>query len=48
MTTPEGPDRADAGFAALSDAALRRTYGLAGYLLGNATYDYVFVGDLTP
>ena len=37
MTTPEGPDRADAGFAALSDAALRRTYGLAGYLLGNAT-----------
>jgi len=36
MTTLEGPDRADAGFAALSDAALRRTYGLAGYLLGNA------------
>ena len=36
MMTLEGPDRADVGFAALSDAALRRTYGLAGYLLGNA------------
>jgi len=36
MTTPEGSDPTDAAFAVLSDAALRRVYGLAGYLLGNA------------
>jgi RNA polymerase sigma factor (sigma-70 family) len=36
MTTPEGYSPSDAAFAALSDAALRRVYGLAGYLLGNA------------
>lgn len=29
------PEANDAAFAALSDAALRRVYGLAGYLLGN-------------
>ena len=29
------PETTDAAFAALSDAALRRIYGLAGYLLGN-------------
>jgi RNA polymerase sigma-70 factor (ECF subfamily) len=37
MTTPEGSKPTDAAFAALSDAALRRTYVLAGYLLGNAS-----------
>ena len=42
MNAP-GPSRAagsgltDESFAALCDAALRRTYGLAGYLLGDAT-----------
>jgi RNA polymerase sigma factor (sigma-70 family) len=36
MTMPEGPDSIDAVFAELSDAALRRSYGLAGYLLGDS------------
>jgi RNA polymerase sigma-70 factor (ECF subfamily) len=33
----DAADPTDAAFAALSDVALRRTYGLAGYLLGNAS-----------
>jgi RNA polymerase sigma-70 factor (ECF subfamily) len=36
MTTFEGSDPADMLFAGLSDAALRRAYGLASYLLGDA------------
>ncbi len=35
-TSREGSDSADAVFAGLSDATLRREYGLAGYLLGNS------------
>jgi len=35
LTTPEGTDQADEAFAGLSDAALRRVYGLASYLLGD-------------
>lgn len=35
MTVPDGSDPADAMFAGLSDAALRREYGLAVYLLGD-------------
>ncbi len=36
MTTPEGSDPADAIFVGLSDASIRRAYGLAGYLLGDS------------
>ncbi len=36
MTAPYGSDPADVAFAALSDAALRRGYGLAVYLLGDS------------
>jgi hypothetical protein len=36
MTTSEGSDPADALFARLSDASIRRAYGPAGYLLGDA------------
>jgi RNA polymerase sigma factor (sigma-70 family) len=36
MTAGGGPDPIDAVFGALSDAALRRSYALAGYLLGNS------------
>ena len=36
MRTPEESDPTDAVFARLGDASIRRAYGLAGYLLGDA------------
>ena len=36
MKVPEGPDEGEAAFIGLSDATVRRSYGLAGYLLGNS------------
>jgi RNA polymerase sigma factor (sigma-70 family) len=36
MTTLEGSDPADVAFAGLNDAAVRRAYALAGYLLGDS------------
>ncbi len=35
MTAPEGSYQSDVAFAALCDSALKRVYGLAGYVMGD-------------